>query len=101
MAKPLRRRVAPRTRSNGYSFDVSNDVTKPSNFGAASTTTVANFGFAHGGQRHLEGINLAFADGHVKWFKSSGSNASSKVYVLNSTFDVSGQNPTFNATRQN
>jgi prepilin-type N-terminal cleavage/methylation domain-containing protein/prepilin-type processing-associated H-X9-DG protein len=91
-----------RTRSTGWSFAHDSDTTKPVAPAAAKfNTTVDNFGFVSGGQRHLEGINLAFADGHVKWYQASGPNKSSKVYILNSTFDVSQQNPTFNATQQN
>ena len=31
-------------------------------------------------QRHLEGANYAFADGHVKWLKAETTSQSSKVY---------------------
>ena len=89
-----------RMRSNGNGMNISNDVDKPDGFGAVNAT-VDNLGFAHGGQRHLEGLNMAFADGHVKWYKASGEDQSGKVYTLNSSFDVSGQNPTFNVSRQN
>ncbi len=52
-----------------------------------------------GGERHLEGIVLAFTDGHVKWYKSAGPNTSSKIYnsatPFTGTGTVSGGNPTF------
>ena len=48
-----------------------------------------------GGITHLEGANYAFADGHVKWFKNSAANTTSKIYNGATTFDVSGSNPTF------
>ena len=56
---------------------------------------VGNEGFGGGGQRHLEGLNLLFADGHVKWHKSASPNASSVVYALTTPFSVSRNNPTF------
>ena len=48
-----------------------------------------------GGERHLEGMNLAFTDGHVKWYKSAGINSSSKIYNTVTPFNQSGGNPTF------
>ncbi|BCM92549.1 hypothetical protein IAD21_04431 [Abditibacteriota bacterium] len=68
-------------------------------------------------QRHLEGINYVFCDGHVKWYKSTSSNQSSVVYNscvpgkaggqvmascgsqnggISSSTIVSGTNPTLN-----
>jgi len=41
-----------------------------------NTTGAANLPAA---QRHLDGANYAFADGHVKWFKGENVNASSKI----------------------
>ena len=54
-------------------------------------------GLAGGGVRHLEGTNFSFADGHAKWFKGSGANTAPTVYVMNSSFAVTENNPTFNA----
>ena len=63
-------------------------------------------------QRHLEGQNFAFCDGHVKWYKGATPTQSANVYsvctpgssssssylpgcaISNTT--VSGANPTFN-----
>lgn len=50
-----------------------------------------------GGQQHLEGITLSFADGHVKWYKSNSSQVSSNIYGGGTPFTVSGNSPTFNA----
>ncbi|RYX82676.1 DUF1559 domain-containing protein [bacterium] len=48
---------------------------------------------------HLDGSNLAFADGHVKWYKGTPNSAlSPKVYAVNATFLTSGQNPTFHVS---
>ena len=49
--------------------------------------------------RHLDGFNLAFVDGHVKWYKTSadgaGTTQRARVYTSTTTFADSGQNPTF------
>jgi prepilin-type N-terminal cleavage/methylation domain-containing protein/prepilin-type processing-associated H-X9-DG protein len=51
--------------------------------------------------RHLEGLNFAFADGHVKWFKGSvldsGSTINGSTAVLNYNYPSSaaGGKPTF------
>jgi len=57
---------------------------------AWSSTAAAN--------RHLEGSNFAFADGHVKWYKSAGSTSKYFANVYNSMtpLSMSGNNPTFN-----
>jgi prepilin-type N-terminal cleavage/methylation domain-containing protein/prepilin-type processing-associated H-X9-DG protein len=52
--------------------------------------------------KHLDGLNLAFADGHVKWYKgqpgtASNSVGSSQIYNGTVGFTVSGNSPTFNA----
>jgi prepilin-type processing-associated H-X9-DG protein len=46
-----------------------------------------------GAQRHLEGANLAFADGHVKWQKSNSSNTLSGVYM--GGYGTGNSKPTF------
>ena len=52
--------------------------------------------------RHLDGQNYAFADGHVKWEKStqlsSSTGQSSSVYNAITPGSTSGNNPTFNPT---
>lgn len=58
--------------------------------------------------RHLEGINLSFVDGHVKWYPSGGTEGAScstqlgnictisnRIYNFKTSFSVSGGNPTF------
>ncbi|RYF40037.1 MAG: DUF1559 domain-containing protein, partial [Cytophagaceae bacterium] len=46
--------------------------------------------------RHLEGSNMAFSDGHVKWYKAAANstNTLANVYGSNVPFAISGQNPT-------
>ena len=58
----------------------------------ATTSTTDNFG-----ERHLDGVNYAFADGHVKWLKSGSKTALNKVANGATTYTVSGQDPTFYA----
>ena len=48
-------------------------------------------------QRHLDGTNLAFADGHVKWIKTSATGTKGQFYSDGTPFDVSQSSPTFNA----
>lgn len=51
-------------------------------------------------KRHLDGLNIAFMDGHVKWFKANTDSQSPVVYNgatgFASTTPSSGNNPTFN-----
>jgi len=87
-------------RSNGY--DSQGQVTSGANAApaapnSAGSLTVYQNGYMGGGQRHLEGINLLFTDGHVKWSKSAGADTSSAVYNGDVTFAQSGQSPTFRA----
>jgi prepilin-type N-terminal cleavage/methylation domain-containing protein/prepilin-type processing-associated H-X9-DG protein len=57
-----------------------------------------------GGQQHLEGLNLSFADGHVKWYKSLTSQTSAVIYNgatgVTTTTPASGSNPTFGVRNQ-
>jgi prepilin-type N-terminal cleavage/methylation domain-containing protein/prepilin-type processing-associated H-X9-DG protein len=46
-------------------------------------------------QRHLEGMNYAFADGHVKWYKSADANTSAQVYNGSTPGSTSLNSPTF------
>ena len=59
---------------------------------APSGTTLGDFG-----QRHLDGINYAFADGHVKWLKSSSKTALDKVFNGTASYQYTGTDPTFYA----
>ena len=49
------------------------------------------------GERHLDGLNYAFVDGHVKWLKSGSKTILNKVNSPANTYTVSGQNATFYA----
>ncbi len=49
-------------------------------------------------QRHLEGSNISFVDGHVKWFKTNAAAPQSNIYEAGVSFSDSNNNPTFNAT---
>ncbi len=53
-----------------------------------------------GGQQHLEGLTVSFADGHVKWYKASSTQQSPVIYTAITPFSVSGNNPTFNVVNE-
>ena len=86
-----------RYRTNGHavyaSFDSAN-AAKPDRPGVGGGL-VSN---ASIGQRHLEGTNLSFADGHVKWYKTTGAGtgtAQGNFYKCRTPFTTSQQSPTF------
>lgn len=82
-----------RYRGNGNS-------TTGTGTGASSPAIVAGGGIAATGgiyQRHLEGTNVSFADGHVKWYKINASGDKGQIYKDGTPFDVSKNNPTFAA----
>jgi len=93
-----------RYRCNGFESETSPSASVPTLSGA-TPGVATNLGrtaslTADGSTRHLNGINLAFADGHVKW--SKGNTATSKtnvkgdrIYNAVTPFDVSQQSPTF------
>ena len=55
--------------------------------GIATTTAIVN--------RHLDGINFLFADGHVKWAKTNASSPRGVIYKGPTPFATSGSAPTF------
>ena len=54
--------------------------------------------------RHLDGVNFAFVDGHVKYYKGfsnpGGGGEKMNVFTSTATFTQSGQNPTFSYTEK-
>jgi len=50
-----------------------------SNYSINDTSTTAAAATGLVAQRHLEGSNYAFADGHVKWFKGESATQTSKI----------------------
>ncbi len=69
------------------------------NIGAACTAATGGPGLAQAGaaQRHLDGGNIAFADGHVKWSKGAANQITlSNVYNSITPLTTSLNNPTFN-----
>ena len=77
--------------------------TLPGNAGNSRPTALNRTGLITGASaltdtklaRHLSGSNLAFCDGHVKWYKAESDTESSKIYAANTPFSQSGENPTF------
>jgi prepilin-type N-terminal cleavage/methylation domain-containing protein/prepilin-type processing-associated H-X9-DG protein len=70
--------------------------------GSQCGTTAAGLATTTAGaaQRHLDGANFAFCDGHVKWYKGTSSTQHASVYNANTPGSgagvVSGSNPTYN-----
>ena len=99
-----------RYRSNGCGNVVSNATDAPGFANCPAGTRFANIGGLGGAGvqvRHLGGINLAFTDGHVKWYKGANDNStnaadpgSSQIFGPRTGFNTSAQSPTFNATSQ-
>lgn len=82
-------------RANGcYSYGGQSVLTPCAGAGLATIPKAA--------QRHLEGANYVFFDGHVKWLKGANENQASNLYNAATGFTTttpsSGNNPTFNAT---
>ncbi|RYX82046.1 DUF1559 domain-containing protein [bacterium] len=93
-------------RTNGCTLAGQGDGAAPA-FSACDTTTyfVKGNGVANGQKKHLDGFNLAFTDGHVKWYRGfvegNGTGiASGAVYNARAGFQRSGQSPTFNTSSE-
>ncbi len=76
-------------------FAVSTDGTIPTAAAAGAARATAPSGSTFG-MRHLDGMNYAFADGHVKWLKSQDNLNLNKVWNHQTPLANSGQDPTFN-----
>ena len=85
------------SRANGQGSFGNTGVGNPGTVGTLNDKAKGN-GLGGGGFRHLEGTVLSFADGHAKWFKGNGPNTAPTIYVLNSSFAVTQNNPTFNVS---
>lgn len=68
------------------------------NCGTTACTVNARAVLKGGANRHLEGANFSFADGHVKWYRSANNSPTAMASVWNVRTDLatSGQSPTFN-----
>jgi prepilin-type N-terminal cleavage/methylation domain-containing protein/prepilin-type processing-associated H-X9-DG protein len=66
-------------------------------FNTAKTDT--GLAYANGAVRHLEGANMAFVDGHVKWYQGDpATDRMSAVWGAGTPKSVSGDGATFNPT---
>jgi len=75
---------------NGAGDNTNLDRTQPV-CGAAGVAT--NLG--GGGQRHINGANFAFADGHAKWIPAASTQTSTIIYNGATPWTTSLNNPTF------
>ena len=95
--------LADYNANSGYSwFTGVYSGSSGSNCGTTTCTAgLATFP-APAAQRHLDGQNYIFTDGHVKWYKGASPTQSASVYNAvtpgSGTGIVSGNNPTFNPT---
>jgi len=69
--------------------------------GTCTTSTCTGTAYLWRGLRHFEGANLAFVDGHVKWYKGHTTTSDftgylDSVYSVGTPGSTSGNNPTFN-----
>jgi len=69
---------------------------KAGNASNYSDTTARNGLEWHNYMRHLDGANLAFADGHAKWYKKGKDSYFASVYGAGTPKSVSQNNPTLN-----
>ncbi len=81
--------------------DFRQEVTSPLGFSYLTVFGGTGQGLANDSaiawNRHLEGINLGFADGHVKWFKGNATgNVSPKVYKSHHPFQKNASVPGWN-----
>ncbi len=86
-----------RFRTNGFSTRgaVGNtaEETQPS-YGTAGL--ISSGGASGTAQRHLEGSNFSFTDGHVKWYRTgTGGTLSTRIFNARTPFTTSEQSPTF------
>jgi prepilin-type processing-associated H-X9-DG protein/prepilin-type N-terminal cleavage/methylation domain-containing protein len=83
--------------TNGAGTATTNPPTaRSSSRGGAATGTLSTAHFA--AQRHLEGSNFLFADGHVKWLKGETAISSSAVHRTMDSFGTSGNKATLHVS---
>jgi prepilin-type N-terminal cleavage/methylation domain-containing protein/prepilin-type processing-associated H-X9-DG protein len=76
---------------------MTNGSARTSTRGGSSLDGMANSG-SHATLRHLDGSNVAFVDGHVKWYKGQADGTTfANIYAANVPFSISKNNPTFHA----
>jgi len=78
-----------RYRGNGCTVEGASTINKPAYCTAGLVTTGSIY------QRHLEGTNLAFVDGHVKWYKTEAAGTKGRIYNARTPFATSENSPTF------
>ncbi len=83
------------TSTSGYAGSAGYVISGLGGGGACAATYVARAANFNGAQRHLDGANFAFADGHVKWQKGSTASTSAAV---DPCAGANRGKPTFNIT---
>ena len=97
-----------RYRVNGCGINAATGTGAPNFSNCTGPGLVTSNGLGGAQLLHLEGLNLSFADGHVKWYKGEPTSvasgtipASTVIYNPRTPFSVSGNSPTFNAILEN
>jgi len=90
---------------NGGGYGPSYSENDPAYYSCTATGVVTANGSGNSVNKHFQGHNLCFADGHVKWYQglraTSNAVASTLMYDITTGFTKSKQSPTFNAVNQN
>lgn len=73
-------------------------TSRPATLTASGPMTGANAFTDTRLQRHLGGSNLAFVDGHAKWYPALSDTESEKIYGPNTPYKTSGDNPTLHGS---
>ena len=89
---------------NGGGAGATYSENDPGFYSCTTTGLVTANGSGNSVNKHFQGHNLCFADGHVKWFQgiraTSNAVASTLMYDITTGFNTSKENPTFNAVFQ-
>ena len=73
-----------RYHANGCSMGGSTTLNLPNTSNCSGPGLVTQAGISVAQQRHLEGINLAFADSHVKWYKGTPTTSTPNTSIASS-----------------
>lgn len=80
-----------RYRGNGFTVEGATAINSPS-YGPVGGGLVTSGSIY---QKHLEGTNFAFVDGHVKWSRTEAAGPRGRIYNARTPFVTSQNSPTF------